>query len=184
MWTQIDWEAAFEAYLPYFTRVGAAIVVLCAFWVGAGIIQRIICRVGNTRHVDAELVRFLGRSAKFALWSFGLVTALGTVGVDVSALVAGLGLTGFALGFALKDIISNLVAGVLILLYKPFRYGDSIKVAGMEGRVVDIDLRYTQLAANQNSIYVPNSMLFTNAIVVDRPAQPTTEPTPPRDPAC
>lgn len=184
MWTRIDWQAVLERYLPYLTNLGFAIVVLLAFGIAAGTVHRIVCRVGSARHVDADLARFLGRSAKFALWSFGLVTALGTVGVDVSALVAGLGLTGFALGFALKDIVSNLVAGVLILLYKPFRNGDFIKVAGMEGRVVDIDLRYTQLAANEDSIYVPNSMLFTNAIVVDRPAPPSAEPARPRGPAC
>ena len=55
--------------------------------------------------------------AKLSLIVFGLVTALGTAGVNVSALVAGLGLTGFALGFAFRDVLSNLLAGVLILLY-------------------------------------------------------------------
>ena len=57
----------------------------------------------------------------------GLVTALGTLGVDVSALVAGLGLTGFALGFAVKDTISNILAGVLLLVYRPFSKKDYVE---------------------------------------------------------
>jgi small conductance mechanosensitive channel len=94
----------------------------------------------------------------------GSVTALGTVGINVSALVAGLGLTGFALGFGLKDILSNLVSGILILLYRPFSIHDRISVGGMEGIVTDIDLRYTRLEKEGKAFLIPNSMLITNTI--------------------
>ena len=76
------------------------------------------------------------------------------MGINVSALVAGLGLTGFALGFALKDTISNLLSGVLILLYRPFKIGNTIKVSGYEGDVVSIDLRYTELNSEGNKILI------------------------------
>jgi small-conductance mechanosensitive channel len=97
---------------------------------------------------------------------FGFVTALGTLGINVSALVAGLGLTGFALGFALKDTISNLLSGVLILLYRPFVMGNRIKISGYEGIVISIDLRYTELDAEGNKVLIPNSKLFTDPITV------------------
>ena len=96
----------------------------------------------------------------------GVVTALGTVGIDITALVAGVGLTGFALGFALKDIVSNVLSGILIIIYKPFRHGDGIKVSSFEGTVTNIDLRYTTLDTEGAQIFVPNSLLFTNAITV------------------
>ena len=86
--------------------------------------------------------------------------------MNVSALVAGLGLTGFAVGFALKDVISNALAGILIIIYKPFRHGDSVKVSSFEGEVVEIDLRYTKLIAVGQEVFVPNSMLFSNAVTV------------------
>ena len=108
----------------------------------------------------------MARTAKVALVLFGLVTALGTVGINISALVAGLGLTGFALGFALRDTISNLLAGVLILLYRPFEIGNRIKIAGFEGDVLTIDLRYTALTGEGHKILIPNSKLFTDPIVV------------------
>ena len=65
-----------------------------------------------------------GETLFYVVIAIGLVTGFGTMGIDVSALIAGLGLSGFALGFALRDAVSNLIAGVLILLYRPFSYGD------------------------------------------------------------
>jgi small-conductance mechanosensitive channel len=97
---------------------------------------------------------------------FGIITALGTARVNVSALVASLGLTGFALGFALKDALSNTLAGVLILIYKPFRRGDHIITSGFEGTVEQIDLRYTTLGSSGDKILIPNSTMFTNPVKV------------------
>jgi small-conductance mechanosensitive channel len=100
------------------------------------------------------------------LIAVGLVTALGTLGLDVSAIVASLGLTGFAVSFALKDSISNLLSGMLILIYRPFKVGDTIKVKSFEGRVSTIDLRYTRLERDGEKILVPYSLLFTNPISI------------------
>jgi small-conductance mechanosensitive channel len=118
-------------------------------------------------------MKLLGRAIHFTLLVFGWVTALGTLGLDVTALVAGLGLTGFALGFALRDIISNTLAGVLILLFRPFHRGDHVSVAGAEGVVSEVDLRYTTLVVDEETrVLVPNSTLFTNAIRVARRPPP------------
>jgi small conductance mechanosensitive channel len=94
------------------------------------------------------------------------VTALGTLGINVSALVAGLGLTGFALGFAFKDALSNLLAGILILIYRPFMRGERISVTGLEGEVAELNFRYTVLRTPEKRILIPNSTLFTNAVTV------------------
>jgi len=155
-------------------RVVIPIVIFLCFWIAAKILQMIICRLRPHAHVNADLMDLLGRTAKIALIIFGLVTALGTAHVNVSALVAGLGLTGFALGFALRDVLSNVLAGVLILLYRPFVHGDHISVTGLEGRVEHIDLRYTALDGGDKIILIPNSNLFTNPIIVDR--QPAPKP--------
>lgn len=86
--------------------------------------------------------------------------------MDITALVAGLGLAGFAVGFALKDIVSNLLAGVLIILYSPFRIGSRIKVGSHEGKVVEINLRYTIIDSGGERVLIPNSTMFTNIIAV------------------
>lgn len=150
-------------------RVAAALLVAIAFWVAARIVAAVVRRFGGARALDPDLMKLLGRAVHGTLLVFGVVTALGTLGLDVTALVAGLGLTGFALGFALRDIISNTLAGVLILLFRPFHRGDHVSVAGAEGVVADVDLRYTTLVVDESTrVLVPNSTLFTNAIRVER----------------
>jgi small conductance mechanosensitive channel len=144
-----------------------SLAVFAAFWLGGIAAERLIRRLGHARSIDASLTRLLGRAAKVGLLLLGAVTALGTLGLDVSALVAGLGLTGFALGFALKDIISNVLAGILVIIYKPFQPGDQIAVASLQGRVTEIDLRYTTLEADGKRVFVPNAMVFSNAVTVE-----------------
>ena len=111
-------------------RVGGVIVIFLVFLILAKVIKRIITNNADRLKLDRNLILLLARTSSITLIIFGFITALGTLGINVSALVAGLGLTGFALGFALKDTISNLISGVLILLYKPFKIGDRIKISG------------------------------------------------------
>jgi len=147
-------------------RVIGVVVIFVVFFILAKIIKRIITSAAERLKFDGNLTSLLARTNSIALMIFGFVTALGTLGINVSALVAGLGLTGFALGFALKDTISNLLSGVLILLYRPFEIGNSIKISGYEGIVISIDLRYTELDSEGNKVLIPNSKLFTDPITV------------------
>jgi small-conductance mechanosensitive channel len=159
---------AFEAWgAALALRLLAGVAILVGAWLAGRLVGRLLGGLAHRRGVDPDLLTFLTRTARLALMSFAIVTAVGTVGVDVKALVAGLGLTGFALGFAFKDIISNLLAGVLILLYRPFTRGQEIEVAGVSGTVAEIDLRYTTLLREDGSrVLVPNANLFTNNIRV------------------
>lgn len=147
-------------------RVGGVILIFLVFFIFAKIIKKLITKNAKRLKLDKNLSLLLARTSSISLIIFGLITALGTLGVNISALVAGLGLTGFALGFALKDTISNLLSGVLILLYKPFVVGSRINISGFEGIVVAIDMRYTELDAEGNKILIPNSKLFTDPITV------------------
>ncbi|MCS6925414.1 MAG: mechanosensitive ion channel family protein [Candidatus Binatia bacterium] len=156
-------SAAFSLAL----RLGAAILVFLLFWLASVVLHTVVRRLSQRSDASKrDIVDFLARVAKVTLLLFGVVTALGTAGINVSALVTGLGLTGFALGFALKDVLANLLAGVLILIYRPFRRNDRIAVAGFEGTVTDIDLRYTHLQAAGRHVLIPNSTLFTTTIVL------------------
>jgi small-conductance mechanosensitive channel len=144
----------------------ASVAVFVAFWIAAIVTQAVLSRLGHAGGLDPDVLNLGRRVAKIGLLVFGGITALGTSGINVSALVAGLGLTGFALGFALKDILSNFLAGTLILTYRPFRRNDRVSVAGVDGVVTEIDLRYTTLHNEQQTILIPNSTLFTNIISV------------------
>ena len=161
MWFDgIDWVGRLSAF-------GVACLIMLAFYIIARILQSASIRVGASRHINQELAEFMGRVVKVGVLMMGLVTSLSNLGVDVSALVTGLGLTGFALGFALKDVISNVLAGVLILIYKPFVKSDYIKVKGHEGLVISTDLRYTVLHDEAGAkLYILNAMLFVDALRV------------------
>ena len=154
-----------EAIL-WMPRIIGVAVILVAFFILAKIVKRIIFSAAERLKLDSNLTSLLARTSNITLMIFGFITALGTLGINVSALVAGLGLTGFALGYAMKDTISNLLSGVLILLYRPFETGDRIKVSGYEGIVISINLRYTELDSEGNKVLIPNSKLFTDPITV------------------
>ena len=139
--------------------------LLVLFWMAGLIAGSVLRRVGRGMNQERKEILNLAASAtQGALVLLGIVTALGTMGINVSALVAGLGLTGFALGFALRDALSNLLAGALIVIYRPFQINDRISVSGSEGIVMEINLRYTVLKGESQTFLVPNSVLFTNTI--------------------
>ena len=88
-------------------RVGGVIIIFLVFFILGKVIKRIIIKGTERLQLDRHLILLLARTSSITLIIFGFITALGTLGINVSALVAGLGLTGFALGFALKDTISG-----------------------------------------------------------------------------
>ncbi|MDP1808044.1 MAG: mechanosensitive ion channel family protein [Actinomycetota bacterium] len=119
---------------------------------------------GQVDHIVAQL-------AYVAVLAIGAVAALSAgFGVNVTALVASLGLAGFAIGFAVKDVLSNSLAGVLILVQRPFTIGDEVALAGAEGRVAAVRVRDTLIKTGEGTlVYVPNSIIF-NSIVTNKSA--------------
>ena len=157
----------FKEQLPALApKIYMGCMILLIFWIVAVVVERIIRWLGHKSHIHKDILFLLGRTLRTTLVIFGLISALGTMGINVSALVASLGLTGFALGFALKDALSNLLAGVLVLVYRPLKIGDKIIVTGFEGTVVQIDLRYTTLKTEGRTILIPNANLFNNPVVI------------------
>lgn len=145
-----------------------ALFILVLFWgLGWGT-ARLVMQLGRRFPADRKpVIQLLAQGTRLLLRGLGAVMALGTLGIDVTALVAGIGLAGFGLSLALKDVISNAVAGVMVLLNKPFRVGDTISVGGDLGVVTDIDLRYTTLAGDGRRILVPNSALFATTVRIE-----------------
>ncbi|MCK9224108.1 MAG: mechanosensitive ion channel family protein [Candidatus Muirbacterium halophilum] len=88
-------------------------------------------------------------------------------GIDLKGIIAGMGLTGFVLGMALKDILSNLVSGMIILFTKPFNIGDSVIIGGKQGIVYEINLRHILLTNESDLILVPTASAFSSTIVIN-----------------
>ncbi len=160
----MDVHAYVTALAP---RVVTAALLIGVFWIGARAVQTVIMRVA--RRGDAPLydvLQLAGRVAFGALLVTGVIMALDTVGVRVNAIIAGLGLSGFALGLAMRDALTNVLSGMLIIIYRPFRRGDRILVTGIEGNVRSVDLRYTTLCADGRTILIPNSTMFNSTVTI------------------
>ena len=170
IWDVDAWQTVATGLLHdlarFVPRLLFALVVLAVAWALANAAQRLVRRATRLRNIDPGLVSFLSESARTLLVVVGVITALGTLGVEVSALVAGLGLVGLTVGFALKDMVSNAMAGIMVLFYRPFRAGDHITVTALAGKVVEVNFRYTVLDATGKWIFVPNANLFTNPVEV------------------
>ena len=147
-------------------RAGLAFLVLLVSVVAGWLLARILKRVARHKSLQSNRIyRLIGGSVSTIIVMAGAVSALGTLGVNVTAMVAAMGLTGFGVGIALKDAVSNLVAGVLIVIYKPFDLGDRITCSGVEGEVLDINLRYVTVKNDEGAeTMIPNSNFVTNII--------------------
>jgi small-conductance mechanosensitive channel len=155
-----------RALVELVPRVFKGALVLLAFWLIATVGRRLIAYTAPRVKADTSVVLLLSRLYYYSLLVFGAITALGTAGLDVRALVAGLGLTGFALGFALKDVLSNFVAGVMLLAYRPFHIGDLIEMGEFSGNIEDIRIRDTLVrAADGRLVIIPNTKLITEVVV-------------------
>ena len=145
-----------------------ALGIIILFWIGGTIFKRIVWRIMDEKSSHANISQVLSGIVKNLMLIVGLITALGTLGVNISAIVAGLGLTGFAFGFAFKDMLSNFISGVLIFIYEPFKLGDTIEVEGKTGKVININLRYVTIEEENQKILIPNSISVSKVIAVKR----------------
>lgn len=112
------------------------------------------------------LINFVASSVTKACWAVLLVMVLGRLGVNVAPLVAGLGVTGFVLGFAFQESLGNLASGLMIALNEPFKVGDFVEIAGLQGSVVEMNIMATTLTTGDNKkIVVPNKSVWGGPIV-------------------
>ena len=152
-------------------KICAGALICLGFWAVGRFLTGLFLRSVHRTRLDPMVVTLLAKSVQITVVVFGVITALGTLGVNITAMLTSLGLTGFCLGIAMKDALSNLFAGVMILLYRPFRVGQRISMSGLDGKVVDIDLRYTTLDSEGTHVLIPNSNILTNSIIIRKEAK-------------
>ena len=159
-------EELLELISLYTPKIILGILIFIFFWFFSKLIQYGVSRFLENKNSDTNISKVIASIVKNIIIIIGLITALGTIGINISAIVAGLGLTGFAFGFAFKDMLSNFISGIMIFIYQPFKLGDTIKVDGKEGEVVDINLRYITLNGEETKMLVPNSLLVSKSLEV------------------
>src|SRR5512135_8336 len=156
------WLAGMVDGIPNFlTAIIIFVVSIYLARMVAGLLRGTLERRGTVNH----LVELLSHLVYWTIILVGLVTALQRF-FDLTAFLAGLGILGFTVGFALQDVMKNFAAGVILLLQQPFRVGESISVAGFDGTILAVDLRATEMSTfDGRLVSIPNAAILTNPII-------------------
>jgi small conductance mechanosensitive channel len=139
-------------------KVFWALVILLLGWLLARLFARLIKSAMGKANVDESLVKFTGHLVYYAILVFAVVGALDRLGVATASLIAVVGAIGLAIGLALQGSLSNFAAGVLIILFRPYKVGDLVEVSGEFGTVEDIQIFTTVINSPENkTIIIPNA---------------------------
>jgi len=167
--TGIDWLQLLETWS---LKLLAAVVI---FLVGRWLAKRLTIGLGRVlarARVDSTLIGFLRNISYAVMLVLVVVTALSAVGVPTTSMFAILGAAGLAVGLALKDSLSNIASGVMLIILRPFRVGDHVVLAGQEGVVDEVRVFQTTMHAfDQRTIVLPNSEV-TSAPIVNYSTRP------------
>ena len=147
-------------------RLVAAAVILALGWI---VIRMIVRAVGGLVEKSGKRNTLFGNFIRNVTgkvcWAVLLVVVLGKLGVDIGPIIAGLGVTGFILGFAFQESLGNLASGLMIAINEPFKIGDYVIVAGLEGSVIKMDIMATTLAtADNKKVVIPNKSAWGSPI--------------------
>ena len=158
-------EAILYRFVLFIPKLAVAIIIFLATLYVARLGFRFVGLALEKRKVDPELSLLLSRVTQIAVIIFGTIWALSTVDFDVTGFVAGLGIIGFTVGFALKDVAENFVAGILLLLQQPFDIGDAVEAGGYSGTVTSIEVRTTTIRTWDGLlVLVPNAQVYSSPI--------------------
>ena len=168
-----DW--LIQEGLAFTFQIAAALGVFLLFLILAKILARI-----TRKALDSERAQFSQLLEDFivslvgkAVIVFGLLVAMTQVGIELGPLLAGIGVAGFIIGFAVQDSLSNFAAGLMILAYRPYDVGDSIEAAGVTGKVSNMSLVSTTVVTFDNQrLVVPNSKIW-GGVIRNVSAEPT-----------
>ncbi|MEQ5827745.1 mechanosensitive ion channel [Sulfitobacter sp. NFXS29] len=143
-----------------------AIVILLLGWIISSWLQHRVENLGKRhKHLDEMLFEFLASIVRYVVLGFTVLFVLNTFGVKTTSVVAVIGAAGLAIGLALQGTLSNVAAGVMLILFRPIKIGDFVVIAGEMGTVKQINLNYTVLADLSNvQVIVPNSEVWGNVI--------------------
>ncbi len=156
-----------ERTIQVLTDIGIIAATLAVGWMSIRILLRIEKKALERSKLDEVLHLFILKGTKITLWVVLIVAMLPKVGISPASLVAVLGAGGAAIALALKDSLSNVAGGIIILITKPFSRGDTIEIGEITGVVDNIDLLTTQLHTFDNKlITVPNGTV-TNSVLIN-----------------
>jgi len=159
----------------YGVRVLGAIVILVAGWWASNLVYRFIVRLcGRSTRIDRTVTLFLANGARYTALVITFSAVLSTFGIATTSFVAVLGALGIAIGLALQGTLSNLAAGIMLVLFRPFHIADRIEAGGVVGVVREVNLFYSEIDTDDNvRVIIPNGKLWGEIVKV--PSRNETE---------
>lgn len=159
--------------LSFATNLVAAIAIfVIGRWVAKGLHRLLVTGMQRAK-VEPLLVKFLGNIAYALLLTFVVLAAISRVGIQTASLIAVIGAAGLAVGLALQGSLANFAAGVMVILFRPYRIGDYVEAGGVAGVIEDVQIFTTELRTGDNrKILVPNGQMMSGAIT-NASAHPT-----------
>ena len=146
-------------------RVLGALFLLLVGLTVAKLVKRYVAKILEKAKLDETVVPFISSIAYYATLTFVCIAALGLFGVQTTSIVAVLGAAGFAVGLALQGTLSNFSAGVMLMIFRPFKLGDFVDLSGTSGVVKEVGIFSTQLTTPDNVlIIIPNSAVYGHTI--------------------
>lgn len=158
-------SALYDKVATWGVRILGVLLVLFIAWLIAGWARSAIERSLSKREFDATLTRFFANLARYAIIVLAALGCLGAFGIQTTSVAAVIGAAGLAIGLAFQGTLSNFAAGVMLLIFRPFKVGEWVKISGEIGGVEEIDLFTTTLkTADNRLIFLPNKNVFGNTI--------------------
>ncbi|MBJ8708343.1 small-conductance mechanosensitive channel MscS [Citrobacter portucalensis] len=155
-----------ELLLSYAVNIVAAIAIVIIGMIVARIVSNTVNRLMVARKIDATVADFLSALVRYGIIAFTLIAALGRVGVQTASVIAVLGAAGLAVGLALQGSLSNLAAGVLLVMFRPFRAGEYVDLGGVAGTVLNVQIFSTTMRTVDGKIVViPNGKIIAGNII-------------------
>ncbi|AUT29307.1 small-conductance mechanosensitive channel MscS [Escherichia marmotae] len=152
--------------LSYAVNIVAALAIIIIGLIVARMISNAVNRLMISRKIDATVADFLSALVRYAVIAFTLIAALGRVGVQTASVIAVLGAAGLAVGLALQGSLSNLAAGVLLVMFRPFRAGEYVDLGGVAGTVQSVQIFSTTMrTADGKIIVIPNGKIIAGNII-------------------
>ncbi|KQY52427.1 mechanosensitive ion channel family protein [Lysobacter sp. Root494] len=151
--------------------LGSIVILLLGMWLSRRL-SKTLDRAFERAHMEATLRGFLRNIAYAAMLVIVIVAALQSLGVPTTSVMAVLGAAGLAIGLALKDSLSNIASGVMLIVQRPFHVGDFVQAAGLEGTVDQIRVFQTKLRTTDNRVVVVPNSLITTAPIINFTANP------------
>jgi len=164
-----DWAALYDTVVTTGLEFGFRIIVAIVIYLVGRIVARILTntvrKIMKAREIDLILETFVCNLVYWVVMLFVIIAAINHVGIETTSLIAVIGAAGLAIGLALQGSLANFAAGVLIVLFRPYRVGDFVEVAGVSGSVLQVQILTTILKTGDNKqVIIPNGEIMSNII--------------------